>query len=61
MGETGNELRDVPRRIARERVPTIAVVTQHGAAAEPHHRGQRGQGSRNGFSQFSVVIALLTS
>jgi len=28
MGEAGeaeNELRDVPRRIARERVPTIAV------------------------------------
>ena len=25
MGEAENELRDVPRRIARERVPTIAV------------------------------------
>jgi len=25
MGETENELRDAPRRIARERVPTIAV------------------------------------
>ena len=25
MGEAENELRDVPRRIARERVPTIAL------------------------------------
>ena len=25
MGEAENELRDVPRRIARERVPTITV------------------------------------
>ena len=25
MGEAENELRDVPRRIARERVPTVGV------------------------------------
>jgi hypothetical protein len=37
MGEAENELRDVPRRIARERVPTCAVVapTRRGARIAP--------------------------
>jgi hypothetical protein len=38
----------LPRRIARERVPTIAVLTQHGAA-QNHTTADKGDRSRNGF------------
>jgi hypothetical protein len=39
---------NVPRRIARERVPTIAVLTQHGAA-QNRTTADKGDRSRNGF------------
>ena len=46
MGEAENELRDVPRRIARERVPTIAVGRDlHGFPYVDAHLPRRTRGS----------------
>ena len=52
MGEAENELRDLPRRIAQERVPPMAVVTR---------RGQKGSGHETAFptSQKLAASALL--